>query len=353
MTHPPHLAGSYLVLETTNRCSLACVHCTVSEKGHPHHAQNGFLPLATARRLFADLAAVGARFDVLIPFWLGEPLIHPDFEAIWQASVRVAVEHGVFGRIELHTNATHLDEAKRRALLNDAPLTQVIHLTLDADSRDTYRCVKGQDRFESVVRNVEELLRARAATRARWPRVVLQYIVSEQNEAEIPAFRRRWEGLCRELGLPVVAGAQVVPGGDAVALFFRQLDCPTPEEQARQNAVYRAAMAREGLALPAPARSPTSLGGENLAPCGCLWKSPVVGWDGRLTTCTRDNRFENVVGNVLETPFPELWWGPRMAARRREAARGRYPDLPPCTRCFIPRSANYSGISAAEIEAHG
>ena len=86
MTHG--LPGSYLVLETTNRCSLACVHCSVSEAGHPHHGASGFLALGTARALFDDLARVGARFDTLILFWLGEPLIHPDFGAIHAAALR-------------------------------------------------------------------------------------------------------------------------------------------------------------------------------------------------------------------------------------------------------------------------
>jgi len=50
--------------------------------------------------------AVGARFDTLIPFWLGEPLIHPEFGAIYRAGLRAAVEGRVFGKVEVHTNAT-------------------------------------------------------------------------------------------------------------------------------------------------------------------------------------------------------------------------------------------------------
>ena len=45
-----YLAGSYLVLELTNHCNLACVHCAVyedqqSEEGHPHYATKGYLDL--------------------------------------------------------------------------------------------------------------------------------------------------------------------------------------------------------------------------------------------------------------------------------------------------------------------
>lgn len=348
----PHLTGSYLVLETTNTCSLACVHCAVSETGHPHHAQTGFLPLSLAQKLLADLVAVGARFDSFIPFWLGEPLVHPEFGALYQLALRAAAEHGTFGQIEVHTNATHLSPERIRIALNASPVPQVWHLTLDADTPATYKAVKGLDRFEPVVRNVDALLVAKATRGARWPRVVLQYIVSDRNAAEIGAFRRRWEGRCRALGLPVVASAQEVPAGEEVVLFFRQLDCPTPAEQARQNGVFRAAMAAEGLPLHRPAQTPVVVDGPNTAVCGCFWKSPVVGWDGRVTTCTRDNTFANSLGSIVDTPFGELWWGAEMKRRRGAVARADYRGLPACQDCFIPRSANYSAVSRAEIEAH-
>lgn len=352
MQRAPHLPGSYLVLETTNTCSLACVHCSVSEEGHPHHARTGFLPLATAEKLFADLAAVNARFDTFIPFWLGEPLLHPEFGALYQLALRAAVEHGTFGQVEIHTNATHLSPDRVRFGLNAAPVRQVWHVTLDADTRETYRRVKGVDRLDAVIRHVEHLLDRKAALGARWPRVVFQFIVSDKNEAEIPAFRARWEGACRSRGLPVVSAAQDVPGGEAAVVYFRQLDCPTPQEQERQNAVFRRAMAREGLALPRPAQSPVTVDGP-AAVCGCFWKSPVVGWDGRVTTCTRDNRGENVLGSLHERSFGELWWGERMGAARKAVARADYEGWAACQGCFIPRSSNYSGVTPAEIEAHG
>lgn len=347
---PPALAGSYLVLETTNVCSLACVHCTVSERGHPHHQRAGNLPLSTAESVFADLVQAGARFDTLILFWLGEPLVHPEFGAIYRAALRAA-SAGVFARVELHTNATHLGPSQVRAALNLAPVPQVWHFSLDATSVATYRRIKGVDRLATVEANVRAFLDAKAARGARWPRPVFQLIVSDQNEGEIPEFRTRWERACRERGLPVRAAAQQVPPGEDAVVFFRQLDAPTPAEQDRQNAVFRGAMARAGLALPRPDRSVTAVAGPP-GVCACLWKSPVIGWDGRVTTCTRDNRHENLLGNVHERPFSQIWWGRELAERRRAVARNDYGGLPACAGCFIPRSANSTDITRAEIEAY-
>jgi radical SAM protein with 4Fe4S-binding SPASM domain len=351
MRAPPRLDGSYLVLETTNRCSLACVHCTVSEDGHPHHARNGFLSMATVEALFADLAASGGAFDTLIPFWLGEPLVHPDFPTLYPAALRLAAEHGTFRRVELHTNATHLTRDRVRVALNAAPIPQTWHLTLDADTPETYRRVKGADRFDTVVEHIRGLLAEKARTGARWPRPVLQFIVGRNNAHEAGAFLARWRRTCEDVGLPWRVAAQEVPPGEDVILYFRQLDAPTPEDQAAENRVYRATMESLGVSLPRADRSPTTLDGPNTSVCACFWKTPVIAWDGTVTTCTRDNRLENALGNLHDTPFSRLWWGQRARDWREAAAQADYRALPPCQGCFIPRSANTTDIRPDEIDA--
>lgn len=345
------LSGSYLVLETTNTCSLACVHCSVSEVDHPHHTRTGHLPLATAEAVFQDLRGVGAHFDSLILFWLGEPLIHPAFAEIYQAALRVA-NAGVFDKVELHTNATHLGAQQVRTALNLAPVPQVWHFSLDAATRGTYRDIKGADRHAVVEANVEGFLAAKAARGARWPRPVFQFIVSDRNEVEAEAFRDRWTAACQRAGLPVRTACQEVPTGEDAVVYFRQLDAPTPEAQERQNAVFRRTMARLGLPLPRQERSPARLDRSNQAVCACFWKSPVIGYDGRVTTCTRDNRLQNALGNVHDTPFSALWWGDVMRDRRAQVAGADYSGLAVCQACFIPRSGNSTDITPDEIAHH-
>lgn len=347
-----HLPGSYLVLETTNRCSVACVHCSVGEADHPHHDRTGFVTVPLVRKLLGDLVAARARFDVFIPFWLGEPLLHPDFSAIYQEALRAAGEHGVFQRVEVHTNATHLTADRVKLALNQSPVPQTWHLTLDATTPETWKAIKGRSVFSDVVANVERLVAEKARLRAPWPRLVFQFIVSDRNVAEVPAFKAQWEAACARVGLPVRTAAQDVPSGTDAVVFFRQLDAPTPSEQERQNAVFRQAMATLGVPLPRPAKSPVAIGA-NTGVCGCFWKSPVIGWDGTLTTCTRDNRLQNALGNVAETAFGDLWFGPTAGRWREQVARGDYAALAPCQACFIPQSSNYSGVTPAEIASYG
>ncbi len=349
---PPRLPGSYLVVELTNRCSLACVHCSVSEAAHPHHAATGYLDPAIFDALVDDLDALGAGFDTLILFWLGEPLLHPHFTRIWRRALRSAARHGTFGKVEVHSNATHLTAARARALLNVGAVPQVLHLSLDAATRATYTRVKGIDRYDKVDAQVHALLREKARLGATRPRVVLQFIVGSNNVDDAGPFLDQWTARCTALGLPVRGAAGHVPPGDEVVVFFRQLDCPTPEEQMRENAVFRAKMDELGLALPAAAAAGHTVVAENLAPCSGFWKSPVVSWQGELTTCTRDNLLQNKVGDLREAPFRALWWGGALADRRARVAAGDYGGEALCQTCFIPRSLNHAPITADELAAH-
>jgi len=346
------LPGSYLVVELTNRCSLACVHCSVSEgKAHPHHRTSGYLDPLLFEALVDDLVAVGAGFDTLILFWLGEPLIHPHFRRIWRHALRAAVTHDTFGAVEVHTNGTHLTEARIRTALNAASVRQHWHFSLDAIDRETYLRVKGKDRFDKVQANVAAFIAAKGRTGAPWPRPVFQFIVGSNNVGQAAAFRAHWEGVCRAAGVPVCAVAGHVPPGQDAVIFFRQLDCPTADEQERENMVFREEMARQGLALPDAAGRGASVRAENATACSGFWKSPVVGWEGDVTTCTRDNTFDNRLGRLTETPFSELWWGERLRTWRDQVSRGDYGGLEACTTCFIPRSLNYSELDPAEVSA--
>ncbi len=344
-------SGSYLVIETTNQCSLACVHCAVSEGAdHPHNHGVGFIAPALFQQILDQLVAIGARFDTLIPFWLGEPLIHPEFGTLYRAGLRAAAEAGLFRRVELHTNATHLGRDRLRIALNASPVEQTWHFSLDCATRERYLRVKGRDLFESVESNLHAFLDETRRTGARWPRPVFQMIVGENNADEVDAFAARWTAACEARKRPVRLAAQVVPPGEDAVVFFRQLDAPTSVAQARANIAFRAAMSRLGLALPKPEASPEAVNG-GPGVCSSFWKSPVIGWDGRVTTCVRDNRFENVLGSVVDTPFPELWWGERMRRGRAGAASGCYDGFAACHDCYIPRSSNYTDITEAEIAA--
>lgn len=355
---PFSLPGSYLVLELANGCNLKCRHCAQSEPLHPHTAQTGTFPLEGVRRLLRDLKQHSVRFDTLILFWLGESLLHPEFAAVYDAVLEHCGPAGVFGQVELHTNATLLWRKVAARALNRLDAPQRWHLTLDAATSDTYRRVKGVDFLERVEAHARQLITWKGRGGYRRPQLVLQYIVSDRNAHEVELFITRWRQVFADARLPLALTAFHVPHEtEGNYLFFKSLDCPTAAEQAEQNAIFRGVVSRLGLAPPLDPDAAVRVEAKAevfqtalSTPCSGFWKSPVIGWDGMLTTCTRDNLGENRLGNVLETPFTELWFGPgRIQDLRAQVACGSYEGLSLCQTCFIPRSVNYTGITSEEL----
>ena len=347
------LPGSYLVLEFTNHCNLACVHCAVyedktAEQGHPHYQKKGYLDPQLLRNLLDDLIQKKIRFDALILFWLGEPLLHPEFTRLYRMALRAAQEHDIFGKIEVHSNVVLLKEAQRRTLLNSASVPQILHCSLDAHSVETYQRIKGSSQFEQARDNARSLLLEKHQKGSRWPRIIMQYIVGSNNRHEISDFRSYWENTARTANIPFQISVGTVETGTTDGIFFRQLDCSDRETQLRENKVFREEMKKEELFF--DVKEPVQeMNDENRHPCSGFWKSPVIDWTGEVTVCTRDNELKNCLGSIEQHSFSQIWWGERNRANRRAVAKACYDDLELCQDCFIPLSLNHSVISAEEI----
>ena len=349
-TRHPRIAGSYLVLELSNVCNLTCVHCAVFESNHPHHSTMGHLEVSVVDALIEDMVTNNIQFDVLILFWLGEPLLHPRFSTIYRRLVRAIWKHGIFTSIEVHTNSILLDAVKRRVLLNRLPVSQKIHCTIDAFSAETYQAIKGRNALHEVNFNVEALLREKSALETSSLQIVLQYIVGSNNVAEVPEFHRYWTTLADTLRLPFFVSAGQIQEKKKDGMFFRQLDCPTEEEQHHEGQVFVDAMQTLGVSF--PQHTPVLETSDGLQPCSGFWKSPTIDWQGNLTMCTRDNTLQNGLGNIEKTPFSKLWWGLQQRDNRKQVARANYDSLSLCQTCFVPNSCNHSTITDEEIQQY-
>ncbi|MBI5524948.1 MAG: radical SAM protein [Deltaproteobacteria bacterium] len=353
---------AYLVLELTNQCPLACTHCIQGRRADfEHFKEPGFMDPALVARLLDDLAENGIRFNDVILFWLGEPLLHPQFQPIYKSVVEASRKAHLFNTVTVHTNAVRLSDEIVRLAVENADVRQQWHFSLDAATPATYLRVKGKDLFAPVVENVTRMVQARADARAKFPRLVFQFIVRGDNRGEAGEFAAHWKRFLASHELPCDVVAPNVPPGDRDCVFFRQLDCLDASEQDAADAVYREVLAEVGVPLhagvcgivaPCAADSvkPPAIPGV-LSACSGFFKSPTVNWDGRVTVCTRDSGLLLEVGDISQDPFSKVWWeNPRLHSIRRAVARGDYAGLDFCRGCIIPRSHNYTGIARSEID---
>jgi hypothetical protein len=266
-------------------------------------------------------------------------------------------KHKLFDAVEVHTNAVLLDEDGVEILLKYPHMRQKLHFTIDAVWRETYAKIKGKDYHGRVVRNVKTFLKEKSSRNCHFPQVVFQFIVQDDNIDEAFSFQRYWHRFCLSLGLDVSTCFYNVPGDGRNYVFFRPLDT-TPAKQNDANALYEELAHEFGLQLEENSaflknilrRKKHSLCG-NI--CSSPFKTPVIGVDGRVTICVKDNAFKMVVGSLCESSFFDIWWNNGTLHNiRRSLYKGDTEYLKLCHDCIIPESSNYTGIEKKEVEKY-
>ncbi len=349
---------NYLVIEFTNRCPLRCTHCIQSlfDK-YDHFVEFGYLDPKVLHGLLSDLAETGIRFQNLITFWIGEPVQHPRFAEMYLDILTFNEKYRIFDQIEVNTSGIPLTRKTAEAILAGGRFgeqKQKWHFTIDATTADVYHKVKGRDEFERSQKNIEQFMALREAVGVKFPRVVYQFIVREDNHHQAVEFRDR----CLALGAKHNRETTVVAGGvefidDRDSVFFRLYDAIDFDNQAASNELYHRVTEKLGIDPVGPHRSRDAVFNppRETPVCSGMWKSPTINWDGRVTVCTRDSGLELSVGDLRKAKFSEMWWdNPTMERMRAAQASRNYGEIKLCEGCIIPRSANYTGISESELD---
>ncbi len=357
--------GVVLQIEPTDLCNLACPMCGPQVRAGDVHAglRPGFMDMALYRGVIDDLRAHGFDLDHLILQWLGEPTLHPELvEMITLAAEGLA---GLVGYIRVDTNAVALTPSRIDGLLErlaaaDHP-TVLLVFSLDAATPETYRRVKGRDRFDQVMANIGHLLRRRGELPGDDPgiNVQLQFVLQPDNHHEVAAFVDHWD---RELAIGrhgigfnevmikrlsagtggprqrelddlydrTIAGAGLRPF-DRRHLHLRLWTDRTwgGDEPGADAGGRDAASDAGGSTGDAP--SGGSAGGR--PPCPAPWLTPVIRWDGEVMVCCADVDGAIAVGNVRDHGFVSLWTGARMEAVRLAHLRGDLDGIPLCRSC--------------------
>lgn len=213
-------------LELTDHCNIRCRMCSQSLRDEAHGAPMRFMDFDTWRRALRGLEGLP---DVhLCPHWLGEPTLHPDFDAFVEYAFAVNGNNRIFKRFKLHTNAVILSPERSRRLVRlanggggERGTFEAIHFSIDAASAASYAFVKGADHGERVFRNVDRFIELRGSL--PFPIVHLTMVVQEGNRHEARAFTDRWSDLLRAAGRPFRVTADWPPF-DQDAIYLRRLN---------------------------------------------------------------------------------------------------------------------------------
>jgi MoaA/NifB/PqqE/SkfB family radical SAM enzyme len=262
---------------------------------------------------------------------IGEPLLNPEiFDIVAWLKARGP-------RVLFNSDAIGLTADRAQRLV--ACGLDELRVSMDAATRETYRRLRGVDRFERVTGNVRRLVALQRAAAAATPRVSLWFTASRANLEELPAF----VALAASLGVPEVYVQRLVFNGLGLATEEQALH---GRLQAREQALLDEAEATardhgleiraSGLTTPLASLAGGEAAARPWAGCQRPWSLAYVTANGNVLPCcispwvARDYE-ALVLGNAFAAPLAAIWNGERYQAFRAAFESDTPPDA--CRGC--------------------
>lgn len=156
------------IIDITNACNLKCPVCIQSAGTIK---RNVFLDFHEFEKIIARIR----HFAVKIKLYnWGEPLLHPDINKM----VRTIRDSNIGCEISTNLNG----KFDISGLLDAGP--DMVIISVDSIQQNTYKLIRNQGSFDTLVSNIRTLLSAKSKSQSRvW--VDLQFIISKANEAEV------------------------------------------------------------------------------------------------------------------------------------------------------------------------
>jgi radical SAM protein with 4Fe4S-binding SPASM domain len=246
----------------TDRCNLKCTMC-------PRQNTEELVEVDIPDDALHRLLDMNRELSCILLQGLGEPLLYKNiFNVIKQLKREM---HGD-SEVGLTTNATLLDKDTALKLLDSG--LDFLYFSVDAATKPTYEAIRVGADFDSVVKNISQCAHYRSTLGRGKPRLMMNFVITQQNLHEIAAFA----GLAKELGIENVTyshclGAQsgkmeLVDKNDLVSQFKTALEIARrngfniyfpPLEKAKEEKCFfmeRAVVLAQGDVVPCHAMAP-------------------------------------------------------------------------------------------------
>jgi perosamine synthetase len=281
---------SQILVDVSEVCNLACVHCPHPEfKASEHYGKRQLDP-ALNDKLVDEVRAHGAGSTQYIRYASnGEPLGHPHILDMLDAATS---RSGV--AVTLTTNGTLLTEARAERMV--ASGVHVVDISIDALLPETYAAIRVGGNLKKVEANVARLIDLASQGGGR-TRVVVSFVEQPQNRSEIDQFERVW----RDRG--------------AADVVIRRL--------------HSCSGAKSGLAVERRA----AVRDADRTPCLYPWERIGLNAAGHLFFCPSDWVHGSTLADYRETTIENTWRGDAYRALREAHLTNDYSRHAFCGQC--------------------
>jgi MoaA/NifB/PqqE/SkfB family radical SAM enzyme len=262
-------------IESTNICNAKCVFCPRDDM----ERRQGIMDMTLFRKVVDECAALGIEHVRMHNY--GEPFV--DRQLV--EKVRYAKQAGI-PQVGMISNGSLITEAAARGMI-DAGL-DAINISVDASGKDVFESTRIGLKYDKVIANIERLVRIRAESGKRRPKLILSF-VRQNNSAEEQAFIREWSQIADKIHITDL----------------------------------------HNWAGTLNAKSDVNF------PCYRLWLTFTVLWDGRVSMCCADFDGRHVFGDLRTQSIAEVWNSPLYRAARRQHLESGGPEI--CRSCDLPK----------------
>lgn len=325
--------NSILALELTDFCNCSCVMCTQSVSQIIHGKSKGFMGKDLFNSILDSIKRKGYRFGKLLPFGLGESLLHPDFNEMLKTILEFNKNKRYFDSVDLHTNAILMDRGIIDILLNSSSTIDTLSFSLDAVTTDTYYKIRRNRSLEKAYENIKLFFKKRKELGKSKPKAHLQFIVMKENRHEAKAFLDYWSEFLDSLDIEFQVNYDWFPPMQKDTIFFKKLT-PFKLHEFEEAELIHKQVARElGLLKNNGEFDLQKFSFKKRRPCSGPFKYMSISWDGVLTVCCIDTGRELALGNVKDCDLFELWEGEKNKQYRLWHILGEFENMPKCTIC--------------------
>jgi radical SAM protein with 4Fe4S-binding SPASM domain len=279
-----------LHIEPTNICNANCVTC-------PNKSQTrklGFMGYDLYCRIVDQSQELGIR--EIRHSLLGEPLLDKSLSRKIAYARSKGIENTVFTNTSLLT--------KKRVLeLIEAGLDN-IYASIDTASKEKFENTrKGLD-FNTVRDNIIRCVEIRNSLNINKPRLLLNFIVTKDNENEVEPFLHFWEGKVDHINISPAHN------------FSGEVDVNSSE-----TSIYSRLRSKFYL-----------------VPCYYIWNFMFVLWNGDVSACCLDYDGKLIFGNVRESSLKHIWYGEKAWTLRNKHLNGDIEDIFQCQNCSMAKN---------------
>lgn len=268
-----------LVIETTSRCNMKCLHCSHKEMRRPRADMDE----ALFRKIVDEVAAEMPNCEIW-PTFYGEALLLG--QRLWRM-LDYAAAVGCQNLV-LNSNGIMLSRPGVIEAVLDSPLKRFI-LSLDGYSKPVFESIRKGGNRDKIFAAVERLLELKAQRGRQLPVIQCQYSMMDENQHEVPLFIEHW----------MAKGAEVKTRRK---LTWTSTGSITSANVDRQTD-FRIA---------------------------CPWgnNAAAIHQDGNLVACAVDYEGRFKAGNLARHSLKELWQGPHRTGLRQPHLAHQWDRIP-------------------------